>query len=142
MIPTKGGVSSREQNMEGNFINAMKLKRLGGGEDDDDGPNADADGTIPVEDVVEIMIQISLRAERENVASSPKIVRLSLEDGRAGDDNSLVEKPNSDYFTMVGGKQMKELAGTVKTVTSWERLLSPLGGEINTQLCRRPDGTN
>lgn len=138
MAPTKGWVTSREQNMEGNFINSMKLIREGD-DDDDDGADSSTkvDGTIPVEDVVEMMVQISLRTERENIASSPRVVQLSL----VGDNgnNDLVEKPNSDYFTMMGGKQMKELSGTVKTVTSWEQLLSPLGGNINTQLCRRPD---
>lgn len=146
MVSTKGWVSSREQNMEGDFINSMKLLQVIRDDDETNvgkkkNCNADtstkSDGTIPVEDVVEIIIQISLRTERENVASSPKIVQLSL--GDCNENNDLVEKPNSDYFTMMGGKQMKELSGTVKTVTSWEQLLSPLGGEINTQLCRRPD---
>jgi len=137
MVPTKGWVTSQEQNMEGDFINPMKLLQVRGNGDCGADTSTKTDGTIPVEDVVEMMIQISLRTERENIASSPKIVQLSL--GDDNEDNDLVEKPNSDYFTMMGGKQMKELSGTVKTVTSWEQLLSPLGGEINTQLCRRPN---
>jgi len=145
MVSTKEWASKREQNMEGDFITSMQLQRIREDEKDDgDGYKNRRRGstkiTIPVEDVVEIMIQISLRTERDNLASSPKIVQLSRTNYENDENkNDLVEKPNSDYFTMMGGKTMKKLAGTVKTVTSWEKLLSPLGGKINTELCFRPD---
>lgn len=163
MIPTQGWVSSREQNMDGNFVTSMKLqkRRNNEGQDNDTkmNPNSITSSksspkmSIPLEDVAEIMIQISLRTERDNVESSPKVVQLSPTSGVEGDGysyyddinnnsnngNNLIEKPNSDYFTMMGGSKMKELSGTVKTVASWENLLSPLGGKINADLCYRPD---
>lgn len=135
--PKNGWVSSRSQNMEGEFQNPMKL---------DSTPAKTSIASLSEflysEDVAELMLQVSLRAERkftkkdsENNEESP-LTRVVFV--RPSSEELLVEQSNADYFTLTGGRKAKEAAGMVRTVSNWQSFLSPLGGPINDQLAKRP----
>jgi len=138
MSSTPDWVSSRPQNMDGEFVGAIQVSS------DDDRIASATDlnlkkrqkkknsSVLPAEDAAEIILQISLRTNR-SPTDYPKIVFL-----HSGGE-ALQKRLNSDYFTMVGGKKAKELAGTVQSISSWESLLGPAFGEINTALGERPD---
>ena len=128
MNPTKDWTTSRPQTMEGEFIGSVALRKYNA---DDPATWRLGKATIPVEDVVEVMIHVALRTDREFNEYS-RLVQV------APSDDALVERLNADYFTLTGGQKARELAGTVQSVASWENFLSPLG-EVNTELGKRPD---
>eukprot|EP00527_Entomoneis_sp_CCMP2396_P004286 CAMPEP_0198140680 /NCGR_PEP_ID=MMETSP1443-20131203/3815_1 /TAXON_ID=186043 /ORGANISM="Entomoneis sp., Strain CCMP2396" /LENGTH=330 /DNA_ID=CAMNT_0043803189 /DNA_START=46 /DNA_END=1038 /DNA_ORIENTATION=- len=122
MKSTQGWVTSRPQNMEGEFLRPVSMRAYNP-ENYFSGSNA----VIPAEDVAEVMMHLALRTGRSFV-EYPRVVQIS-----PGDD-PLVERRNADYFTLTTTQE----AGTVQSVASWEQFLSPLG-EVNAELGKRPD---
>uniref|UniRef100_A0A7S1ZDB2 Uncharacterized protein n=1 Tax=Trieres chinensis TaxID=1514140 RepID=A0A7S1ZDB2_TRICV len=126
MAPTKDWMTSRPQDLEGEFIGSVALRPY-----NPDVPSMFGASTIPTEDVAEVMIHIALRTDRE-FCEYPRFLLIGPS------DDELDVRLNADYFTMVGGQKARELAGTVQSVTSWGQFLSPLG-DVNTELGKRPD---
>lgn len=127
MAATEQWTSTRPQDMEGEFVKGVALRLY----DDADTPVTHGTPTVPIEDVAEVMMHVALRTDRE-FKEYPRILQM------ASSDDALVQRPNTDYFTIVGGINMKRLAGTVDSVASWGEFLSPLG-KVNTELGKRPD---
>lgn len=126
---TPGWTSSRPQDMRGELRVPIELQLYC----DEMNPAPQGETRIfPAEDAAEVMLQVSLRANR-SPESLLRIVRLRI-------GGELEGRANADYFTLVGGKKARARAGSVLSVASWETVLSPsfgpviasLGQELNT----------
>jgi hypothetical protein len=104
------------------------------------------DSTLSRHDLAEVCVQCALRlptTSSTSPANSVRIVRVAPKTAQASaNDDKITERPNADYFSMMGGPKAQIKAGVVTSV-DWIKTLSCFATEATDggvrKFPKRPD---